>query len=106
MLNPIEDFPNIEAIAAAVADLEDVPADFDQLTAAVNAIWSYLARVPSADQWTALVSIALDLGADSIGTSQFMRRFNIGDDPCAARLYANFGGDSARRAAELAMLFP
>jgi GH24 family phage-related lysozyme (muramidase) len=100
-------FPDLASIADAVAQLEpSPPADFEALTAAANGIWAYVARDLSADQWTALLSLALDLGADTVGTSFFLRRLNVGDDAGAQQAFAGLGGDPARRASEAALLFP
>lgn len=98
-------FPDIEELEAAVSSLEGAPADYIALTAAVNGLWSYLSRSPTVDQWTALTSLALELGADVIGPSHFLRLFNVKDDAKALVAFGSLGGDAERRASEMLLLF-
>jgi len=78
--------------------------DPEQISSMARALNAYLRRRrPTIDQMTALISIAVDVGAESLGTSFFLRRFSVGDDKEAKRTLTQLG---SRPTWESDLLFP
>jgi lysozyme len=49
-----------------------------------HALWSYLKREPTSNQWQAMCSVANGVGVDAIGPSLLIRYFNAGNNGSAA----------------------
>ena len=75
-------YPNGRAVEMTDQAITQVYAEsllVARVTDAAHTLWSYLKRIPTPDQWQALLSLADDVGADQIGPSMLVRKFNMGD---------------------------
>lgn len=69
----MEDGPVTEATALALLE--------NDLTATANAVWEHVSRQPTLNQWSAMLSLAYNIGVTAFVQSTVLREFNLGSLP-------------------------